>query len=126
MLNKKMMDQILMNNMKFFGFVGVLPSEKEKGQIFEIDLVLSISRIRACDTDLISQTIDYGEVYQRLEKIMQQARFDLVERLAGHIADEMLSRYRLLEKITVTVRKPQAPINGEFDAVGVRIHRERS
>ena len=126
MVSKRTMDQILMHNMKFFGFIGVLQEEKEKGQTFEIDLTLSVSHIRACDTDLISQTIDYGEVYQRLEKIMRQARFDLIERLAGYIADEMFSHYRLLEKITVTVRKPQAPIKGEFDYMGISICRERS
>jgi dihydroneopterin aldolase len=50
----------------------------------------------------------------------------LIEKLAGLIAADLLATYELACAVEVTVRKPQAPINGQIRAVGVTIRRERS
>lgn len=125
MNNHYQMDRILMQNLKFKGHVGVLAIEKELGQIFELDLILYCQQIEACDTDQLTQTVDYSEVYQDVSQIMQRARFDLIERLAGQIADHVLGAYQLVYGIEITIRKPQAPIDGEFTAMAVQIYRER-
>ena len=51
-------------------------------------------------------------------------RFDLIERLAAHIADALLARMPL-ERATVTVHKPDAPLGLEFDDVAVTVTRVR-
>lgn len=115
----------MMQNMIFHSHVGVLPQEKETGQRFELDLVLFCDQIRATETDLLTQTVNYAEVYAVVAGIMEAARFDLIERLAGCLADEILRRFRLVQAIEVTVRKPDAPISGEFSAMAVQIFREK-
>lgn len=125
MAKRKQMDQILMKNMKFFSYVGVLQEEKVNGQMFEVDLTLYFDRLKACDTDLLSQTTDYGEVYKRVEKMMTSASFDLIEKLAGYLADQLLAHFRLIDGLEVSIRKPQAPVEGSFDYMGVTIYRER-
>ena len=47
-------------------------------------------------------------------------RFDLIEALAAHIADALLARLPL-ERATVTVHKPEAPLGLEFDDVSVTV-----
>ena len=51
-------------------------------------------------------------------------RFDLIERLAAHVADTLLARLPL-ERATVTVHKPEAPLGLEFDDVTVTVSRVR-
>lgn len=125
MVKKNLPDRIMLNNMVFHGHVGVLPAEKAKGQPFEIDMVIYCRHIPACESDLLSQTVDYGEVYSQVEKIMQEAKYDLIEKLAGTIAEQILRTFRLADAIEIRIRKPQAPIEGQFASMGVSIYRER-
>jgi len=124
-INRKIQDRILMQNMKFHSHVGVLPSEKACGQTFELDLVLYCGHLRATETDLLSQTVNYAEVYTLIADVMKHASFDLIERLAGYLADEILRHHRLVQAIEIIVRKPEAPIEGEVSAMAVQIYRER-
>ena len=121
----KWRDRILLEGMVFHGYVGVNGFEKEKGQPFQIDLELLTSQLPACESDRLDQTIDYGKVYELVSMIVQNARCDLIERLAGMIAEEVLDNFPQSQAVDVTVRKPKAPVNGEFSAMGVRIYRER-
>ncbi|MDD2579012.1 MAG: dihydroneopterin aldolase, partial [Eubacteriales bacterium] len=79
----------------------------------------------ATETDLLSQTVNYAEVYTLIADVMKHASFDLIERLAGYLADEILRHHRLVQAIEIIVRKPEAPIEGEFSAMAVQIYRER-
>jgi 7,8-dihydroneopterin aldolase/epimerase/oxygenase len=118
-------DCILLEGMRFFGHVGVLESEKRQGQDFQVDLFLEFLRIPACETDKLEDTVDYGHVFDTVRHVVEPARFDLIERLAGEIATRVLADHGSVLAVTVTVRKPHAPIEGRFDAMGVRIRRER-
>ncbi|NLO36775.1 MAG: dihydroneopterin aldolase [Clostridiaceae bacterium] len=119
-------DQIRLEGLVFFGYVGVLAEEKQNGQEFEIDVTFHCRRLAATATDLLAQTIDYAQAYQAIRQIVETARFDLIERLAGAIADTLLQTYRLAMAVDVTVRKPHAPVPGRFAAMAVQIRRERS
>ena len=119
-------DQIIMKGMLFHSHVGVLDFEKENGQTFEIDVILYSDRLAACESDNLAQTIDYGKAYEIIRQIMASARYDLIERLAGAIAEALLCAFNLAFAVELTVRKPQAPIKGRFSFMGVRIYRERS
>jgi len=122
---KKKYDRILLEGMLFHGYVGVNDFEKKDGQPFQIDLQLFCDQLLAGDTDQLEQTIDYGRVFDLVAATVGQARFDLIERLAGQIAEDVLSAFKLVKAADVTVRKPKAPVSGNFTAMGVRIFRER-
>jgi 7,8-dihydroneopterin aldolase/epimerase/oxygenase len=119
-------DQILMERMVFHSHVGVLAHEKENGQDFVIDVIFYCQPLAACQSDDLSQTINYGQAFRLIRQIVEEATCDLIERLAGLLADRLLMEYPLAEQVQVTVRKPQAPVDGRFDAMGVRILRRRS
>ncbi len=123
---KNKQDQILMQGMVFRGYVGVLDFEKENGQDFEIDVRLFCRRLAACESDLLEQTIDYGEAFALIRQIVETARFNLIERLAGEIAKVLLDRFIGASGVEVTVRKPHAPLKGQFSAMGIQIYRERT
>ena len=119
-------DQILMERMVFHSHVGVLESEKENGQDFLIDVVFYCQPLAACQSDDLGQTINYGHAFRLIRRIVEEAACDLIERLAGMLAERLLQEYPLADQVQVTVRKPQAPVDGCFDAMGVRLLRKRS
>ena len=125
-MKERLTDQIIMKGMAFHSHVGVLPEEKKNGQIFELDVIFYCDRLRATATDSLAQTIDYGQAYSVIRRIMEQAAYDLIERLAGVIADALLQAFYLAGAVEVTVRKPDAPVDGSFDYMAVRIVRERT
>lgn len=121
-----MNDTILMEGMAFHNHTGVLDSEKKHGQTFVVDVELELPPIRACETDSLTDTISYSDAYAIIRDIMELEAFDLVERLCGVIAERLLRSFDRLTGVQVTVRKPNAPIDGAFSAMGVRIRRTRA
>jgi 7,8-dihydroneopterin aldolase/epimerase/oxygenase len=119
------MDKIILKSMRFYAYHGVLQEEREKGQNFCIDIEMSVDLRKAGMNDELFDTLDYSKVFYDVKEITENNKFRLIEKLADSISREMLSRYERIQEILVRVRKPEAPIEGEFDWVGVEIKRSR-
>ncbi|HHV95317.1 MAG TPA: dihydroneopterin aldolase [Clostridiaceae bacterium] len=120
------LDKIILRNMKFFAYHGVLPEERTKGQYFIIDVELYINLATAGKSDNLEHTVNYSDVYNEIKTIVLQNKFMLIEKLAETIAQSILDKYKNVIKTKVLVKKPQAPIDGEFDWMGVEIERTRN
>ena len=120
------LDKIILKNMKFYGYHGVLPEEQKNGQNFFIDVEMTADLAQPGKTDNLEDTIDYGEVYGMIKNIAETRKFRLIERLADVISREILSRFEKIDGIVVRVRKPEAPIPGEFDWAEVQVERKRN
>ena len=119
------MDSIIMKDMKFFGYVGCLDSEKKQGQNFVITCEMFFEpNIKGCYTDKLEDTVDYSVVFDIIKTTVEEAEFDLIERLAQAIADAVLAYDKRIKKTVITVSKPEAPIAGSFGSMEVRIERE--
>jgi dihydroneopterin aldolase len=103
---------------------GVHDHEREQGQRFVLDLVLVPRSTLGCETDRLADTVSYGDAARVAVEIATSMRFDLIERLAAHVADTLLARMPL-ERATVTVHKPDAPLGLEFGDVAVTVSRVR-
>jgi 7,8-dihydroneopterin aldolase/epimerase/oxygenase len=122
------MDKIIIKNMRFFAYHGVLDKEKANGQDFIIDAELSLDLKKPGNTDDLNDTADYSTVYGIIRNITENNKFRLIEKLADSIAREILSRFKEIVKIIIQVRKPDAPIadarkSGGFDYVAVEVTR---
>lgn len=103
------MDSIQVNGIRAYGYVGYLPEEKVLGQWFEVDLTLWVDLTKAGHTDNIEDTLDYREAITMVKEQITTAKFALVEKLVGAIADKMLSLDKV-EQVRVKLSKPAAPI----------------
>ena len=117
------MDKIILKNMKFFAYHGVLEEERLNGQYFFVDTVMSVDLKQAGNTDELGDTVDYSAVYNIIKDITENNKFRLIECLADNISREIMSRYKNIKEILVRVRKPDAPIGGELDWAEVEITR---
>lgn len=119
------MDRIIMKELAFFGYHGVMDEEKTLGQKFFLDVEIYADLSQAGKTDEVLDTIHYGEVYELIKNIVENDRFKLIEALAESIAENVLEKFEKIQEINILVKKPEAPIAGIFDHVGVEIRRRR-
>ncbi|MFZ3172547.1 MAG: dihydroneopterin aldolase [Carboxydocellales bacterium] len=118
------MDRIIMQGLVFYAYHGVLAEEKTLGQRFIVDLSLELDLRTAGQLDDLTSTVNYGEVYETIRGIISGHKFALIEALAEKIAQEILDGYQV-NSLTIKIRKPQAPIPGVFEYVGVEIIRNK-
>lgn len=100
--------------------IGIHDTELHRPQPVVIDLHAGLVRSRACDTDRIGDTIDYGVVRERLQRLLAEHKVQLLEAFAETIADILIGEFGA-RWVRVKVVKPR-----KFDdvqAVGVQIER---
>jgi dihydroneopterin aldolase len=119
------MDRICLSGLRAYGYHGVLPSERERGQEFIIDAVLWLDTSPAAETDDLERTVDYGSLGARLAGIVAGEPVDLIETLAQRLAAACLAD-DLVQHAEITVHKPQAPVGVPVRDVSVTIRRSRS
>ena len=118
-----MADLIEIKGIKSFGYHGVLESEKVTGQDFYVDVVLVVDLSRASVTDDVFDTINYAEVTDLVVREITGEPVSLIEKLAGNIADRIKATYPQAATVSVTVHKPQAPVNAQVKDISVTINR---
>ena len=116
---------IALKNCTFHGFHGVLEEEKQQGQPFIVDAILHVANTQGILTDEVDETLDYSIVFQRIEAIVTLKRYNLIERLAKEIANQLCDEFSELSRVEITIKKPQAPIKGMFDHVAVTVVHEQ-
>lgn len=100
--------------------IGIHESELHRPQPLVIDVHAGLPRARACDTDRIADTIDYGVVRERLLRLLAEHQLKLLEALAETIADILLGEFGA-SWVRVKIVKPRK--FADVAAVGVQIER---
>ncbi len=120
-----MSDRIELRGIEAYAHHGVYDHEQADGQRFLIDLVIETDLSAAGASDDLDHTIDYGALAVAVHEVSVNERWNLIERLAQRIAETALEVDSRIEKVTVTVHKPDAPIPLTFGDVAVTIERSR-
>lgn len=116
------LDEITLTGVRAFGYHGVYPDERRDGQEFVVDATMFVSTRRAAETDDVADTVNYGEVAERIVELVRGDPVDLIETLAARIAADLLADEQV-RRVSVTVHKPSAPITVPFADVSVTIRR---
>lgn len=119
------MDQIIIKGLQVFAYHGVNPEEKENGQHFLLDITLYTSVKRPGRTDKLADTVNYSKAAKTALRVMTEASYDLIERAASRVAQQLLEDFSAVQRVKVLLKKPEAPVKAAFDYVAVEIERER-
>lgn len=117
-------DQIKITDLEVFANHGVFPEENKLGQKFLVSAVLYTDTRKAGKTDDLTASIHYGEVSAFITKYMKEHTYQLLERVAETLAEEMLKGISGLYKIDLEIKKPWAPVGLPLKTVSVKISRE--
>jgi 7,8-dihydroneopterin aldolase/epimerase/oxygenase len=118
------MDKVVLSGLEFYGRHGVHDEETKLGARFVIDVELFLSLKGIADR--LKETVDYSEVFETIKREVTVSRFYLIEALANHLAQQILTTQPKVEQLVVRVHKPHAPIEGVFRDVYVEVLRARS
>jgi dihydroneopterin aldolase len=122
MSEQDQMDTIFLTDLRIETVVGIWEWERKIRQTVSIDLEMGADVATAAAHDDIEHTLNYKAVSKRVQSFVGESAFQLVETMAEHIAELILTEFEV-PWVRVKVNKPGA-IRGARD-VGVRIYRSK-
>jgi dihydroneopterin aldolase len=120
-----MSDRIELRGLRVFGRHGVFEHERRDGQEFIVDVTLWHDARQAAASDELADTVDYGDLADRVVRVVGGTPRNLIETVAGELADEVMTLAGV-EAAEVAVHKPSAPIPHVFADVAVVARRDRA
>lgn len=113
------MEKIIIKGLKIFAYHGVNPEEKTDGQNFVLDITAELDTEKAYLNDNVEDTVSYAKIIKTAIAVFTEKSYDLIETAAHTVGTEIMKTYPKIEKVTVLLKKPEAPIKAEFDYVAV-------
>jgi dihydroneopterin aldolase len=117
-------DRITLAGLRVRGHHGVYDHERRDGQDFLVDVTVWLDLDRAAATDDVAETLHYGELAERVARIVGGEPRNLIETVGAEIAGDVMEDGRV-HAVEVTVHKPDAPIPLRFADVAVTVRRSR-
>lgn len=108
---------IEMSQMFFHAHHGLYATEKSLGATFEVNMKIDYLPQTFPMKDL-GAAINYVNVFELLQKTMQEPE-GLLENLVVKIAQSVLEKYSLAQKVFVSVKKIHPPIPDFSGSIGV-------
>ncbi len=117
-------DCIKIQNLEIYANHGLFPEETKLGQKFLVSAMLYVDTHKAGMTDAMEDSVDYGDVCHYICNYLQKNTFHLLEAAAESLATQLLKDYKLIRGVTLSIKKPWAPIGLPLDYVEIEITRK--
>ncbi|MBQ9242932.1 MAG: dihydroneopterin aldolase [Proteobacteria bacterium] len=118
--------EILIKDLKFYGFHGVYPEEQVVGTTFRVDAQISIDpELKGFGNDQLEDTLNYELLVEKLLEIGTTHKYRLIERLADEMARAMLG-FAHVRAVDITVYKSVNRLTPEPQWIGIRRSLEAS
>ncbi len=112
------MDRIYLKGMRFYAFHGVGEQERKVGNTFLVDLIVEGDFSKACQSDQLTDTINYAALYDTVSKVMQ-APCNLLEYVAENICQAIKKDFPQLSRVEITLTKQNPPLVGQMESASV-------
>lgn len=113
------MEKIIIKGLKLFAYHGVNPEEKIDGQNFILDITAELDVKKARLSDNVDHTVSYAKIIKTVKAVFTEKSYNLIETAANKVGMAIMQEYPKLRSVTVLLKKPEAPINADFDYVAV-------
>ena len=112
---------ICLQNVRFHAFHGVMPQERKVGADFLVNLRVGYPLEKAMQSDEVGDTLNYAVLYEVVQAEMMKPS-NLLEHLAGRIADAIVKRFPQVTSIDLELMKQNPPMGADCDGAAVEIH----
>ncbi|MDR0745083.1 MAG: dihydroneopterin aldolase [Mediterranea sp.] len=112
---------IYLDNISIYAYHGVSSQETKVGNTFFIDLKLKVDLRQAIESDDLSLTVNYADIYQSVSEEMA-IHSKLLEHVAGRIVRRLFAEYPTIEAIDIKLSKQNPPIEADITSAGVELH----
>lgn len=112
------MAKILLENMEFHAFHGVLEHEKQLGNRFLITVEMDVDTTKAGMTDDLNDTLNYQLVYDAIAEEMRISS-ELIEHISQRIIDKLKNEFPQIQKLKLKLSKLSPPLGGKSEKVSI-------
>lgn len=114
---------ICIKNLRVSGILGVYPEERNKERDIVINARVEYNAQAAIQSDALEDALNYKDIRDRIQKVVAETKFNLLEKLADQLVKELTVDSRIL-KLELEIDKPGAL--RLTDSVSAIIHWERT
>jgi dihydroneopterin aldolase len=105
---------VAIHGAEFFAYHGFYPEEQKLGNKFIVDVAVDFIPANNLKEDKIVNTVDYEQLYKTVAAQMKQTR-KLIETVAQAIADQIKGQYPFANRVQVSIKKLNPPLEGKVD-----------
>ncbi len=113
------MDKIIIRDLRLSAVIGVNPEEQLTQQDLLATIELEVDLTKAAASDALEDTVDYKELKGKLLAVVSHSKLNLLEALAGRLADVCLEDSRIAA-VKIILDKPGALRYARSAAVELR------
>ena len=111
---------IVLNDLRFYAFHGVMPQERRVGGEYSVSLRVETDLSAAMESDQLEATLNYAELYEVVKREMQVPS-NLLEHVAGRIAKAVMETFPQVSGLELTVVKLNPPMGADSQGAGVEV-----
>lgn len=111
---------ILIEGLRVFSYIGVLPQEKTVGNTFETDVRLDFDCGRVLENGDIADTINYAAAVETIRHEIEKPA-ELLEETGGRIRRALCAQFPAISGGSIALYKIHPPIAAELARVGFRL-----
>lgn len=119
------MDKIIIKDLEIYAYHGVAEEEKKLGQMFIVSLWISTDLEAAARNGDLKSTVNYAEVCNTVQTVLQSAKYDLIETAAIKIIEGIFDKFQNASAVKILLKKPWAPMGHHLKYAAVELLRTR-
>ena len=112
---------IVLREVRFHAFHGVMPQERKVGAEFAVSLRVGLDLSRAVESDNVEDTLNYATLYEVVKKEMEKPS-RLLEHVAGRIGQAVFDHFPQVTTAEVVLTKLNPPMGADSEGAGVELH----
>lgn len=120
-----MTSYIFLDRIRFFSYHGVGEQETLVGNEFTVSLRLKVDIGRAMQTDDVTDTVSYADIYEAVKAEMAIPS-RLLEHVAGRIVNRLFRDFPAIGNIELKIEKRNPPMGADVKAAGIEVCIEKS
>jgi len=117
------MGLISIENMEFFAYHGCFSEEQIIGTRFIVDLYIEADTQEAEETDKLSKTINYQDVFLMVKEQMA-IKSNLLEHVARRVLNKLTEQFEGVEFAEIKISKMNPPLGGKVGNVSLTLSTE--
>ena len=123
-MSNSMQNKIIISGLRIYAYHGVMEQERKVGAYFTIDLDCETDFTHAIESDDLSGTVSYADLFETIRREMSLPS-SLLEHVAGRIAKAILQEYPTAPSVRLRLLKENPPMGADCKGAGVEIFIER-
>jgi dihydroneopterin aldolase len=112
---------IILKEVRFHAFHGVMPQERKVGADFAVSLKVGVDLSRPVVSDEVADTLNYATLYEVVKREMETPS-RLLEHVAGRIGQAVFNHFPQVTTAEVVLTKLNPPMGADSEGAGVELH----